>query len=409
MATKSTFKLFLVSSLVALTLIGCSKGSSLATNGTSDPSETATASPSSGATSSPDSSPVSSESASPESPKPPSPTKELGTVTALRLADFKTGWAGGEGWIARTDDGGATWQPQTYPASTVKQLFALNNREVWATVGAGSPGLELLHSKDGGNNWNNAGTVPNDGFLHFASSNEAFSGNARSTDGGKTWTEYKLPDNTVNNAYFHDRDNGWAVTYDKDKIHFMRTVDGAKSWKSVHEMPTVSPVTEAIIRSAGKNDAWIELVGDSGMSQTSYSLFHTTDGGGKWQPVIANNQAGSGPAPGYKNDAETKVPRNNGAAPGPLYVVDTKTAFMGGFCGPCDLPNTMGKTTDGGKTWTNLKSSFSGYGPQFIAAENAQHVWWVTTDSVEPSVMYTSADGGKTWKKAHTFAKPSPS
>jgi photosystem II stability/assembly factor-like uncharacterized protein len=45
---------------------------------------------------------------------------------------------------------------------------------------------------------------------------------------------------------------------------------------------TVAPLNGALIRSAGTDDAWIECIGDSGMTQTSYSLFHTTDGGKHW-------------------------------------------------------------------------------------------------------------------------------
>lgn len=30
---------------------------------------------------------------------------------------------------------------------------------------------------------------------------------------------------------------------------------------------------------------------------------------------------------------------------------------MGGYCAPCDKPNTVGRTTDGGKTWENGKQA----------------------------------------------------
>ncbi|MFP3381869.1 hypothetical protein SB767_36740, partial [Bacillus sp. SIMBA_069] len=58
---------------------------------------------------------------------------------------------------------------------------------------------------------------------------------------------------------------------------------------------TVSPVNGVLIRSAGPQDAWIECIGDTGMTQTSYSLFHTADGGKSWQTVIAKSTAGAGP------------------------------------------------------------------------------------------------------------------
>jgi photosystem II stability/assembly factor-like uncharacterized protein len=333
----------------------------------------------------------------------------MGTITALRLADFQTGWAGGEGWIARTDNGGESWVTQLDHNYIVKQLFALNNKSAWATLDSGNPkSLLLYQTSDGGKTWSEAGTVPNSGYLHFISKKEAFSGNARTTDGGKTWVTLSVPDPIVGDAYFHDRSNGWVVTQGGDKFNFLHTTNGGKSWHYVKSKATVALVTGVVIRSAGKNDAWIELIGGSGMSQTSYSLFHTMDGGKTWLPVLANAGAGSGPAPGYKTDEKTKVPANAGSGPGTLYVVNTKTAFMGGVCMACENSNTMGKTFDGGKTWVNFKAEFPGYGTQQIAAADANHIWWINTDYTAPSVMYKSSDGGKHWSKVHTFDKTNP-
>lgn len=405
--------LLLAALLVSVVFAGCSNGGAASTTGAAAPSDTATApaaetpsaapAPGASAGEQPDGSPVSSESPAPSSPQA-SPI--AGPVTAMRLADFNVGWTGGKGWIARTDDAGKSWTTQLKPEFAVNQLFALDKNRVWATLDQGdAKSLELIASADGGGRWAKAGTVPNRAFLHFVSDKEAFSGNSRTTDGGKSWTTYKTPSGIVGDPYFHDRNNGWAVTTAEGKFSFQRTTDGAKTWKEVYSRATEAPVTATVIRSAGKNDAWIELVGDSGMSQTSYSLFHTSDGGKHWTPVLANNQAGSGPAPGFKMD-EATVPRNNGAGPGTLDVVDTKTAFMGGKCNACDNGNTIGKTTDGGKTWTNLKQEFPGFGPQLIGAEDAKRVWFLATDGEQPSVLYTSQDGGETWKTAYTFAKP---
>ncbi|MFC5531522.1 WD40/YVTN/BNR-like repeat-containing protein [Cohnella yongneupensis] len=408
MRFRNPIKLLFVTILIAVPLLGCSNGNGVATNSTVSPSIMPSATPEETASvppspEEPSSSPVSSESPPPASSLPP---PKLGTVTAMRLADYKTGWTGGEGWIARTRNGGNSWTKQWEGQETVQQLFALNNIEAWATLDKGdAKELSLIRTTDGGSNWSAAGTVPNRDFLHFVSANEAFSGNDHTTDGGKTWTTYKLPAETVGNAYFHDKNNGWIVTQTNGKFDFRRTTDGAKSWKVVYTRATEAPVTGTVIRSAGKNDAWIELIGDSGMSQTSYSLFHTESGGKSWTPVLANNQAGSGPAPGFKMSEETKVPRNDGSSPGTLNVVNTKVAFMGGRCSACDLSNTMGKTTDGGATWVNLKAAFPGYGPQFIGAQDADHIWWINTENEQPSVLYTSSDGGNTWNKTYTFDK----
>jgi len=332
--------------------------------------------------------------------------KTTGLVTAVRMADPLTGWTGGEGWIARTEDGGKSWTVQLRPQFNVLQIFALNDKQAWASLDLGDiRGSKLIRTTDGGRSWSDAGVVPKSGFFHFVSDREAFAGNARTTDGGKTWTAVPVPDGTVGEVYFHDAMNGWAVTRDEQSFSIRRTTDGGRSWISVFTRKSAVPPVDAVIRSAGKNDAWVELIGDAGMSQRSYSLFHTADGGRTWQPVLDNSQAGSGPAPGFTME-DDGVPSNRGSAPGALYVVNTRIAFMGGQCYACDKPNTLGKTTDGGNTWINLTPEYPGYGPQQIAATDADHVWWINTDDAEPSRMYATSDGGRTWTLVHTFDKP---
>lgn len=350
----------------------------------------------------------------PAQPTPPAAAVRMDNITAVRLADPKSGWIGGEGWIARTDDGGKTWSTQySGGGGTVSQLFALNGQEAWATLGGADAAAgaqtarKLLRTQDGGKTWTEAGTVPNAGFLHFVSKDEAYSANAKTTDGGKTWTALSVPEQVVGDAYFHDALNGWAAAQEKDMIKVIRTTDGGKTWQSVMSKRTVAQLTGTLIRSAGANDAWVELIGESGMTQTSYSLFHTTDGGQSWQTVIANSTAGGGPAPSFPID-HSDGPENAGSKPGALYVVDPNVAFMGGQCPACDKPNTIGWTTDGGKTWTNGEAAFPGYGEQLLAIADAKHGWWICTDRVEAAVMYTTADSGKSWQTAHTFEKPAP-
>jgi photosystem II stability/assembly factor-like uncharacterized protein len=332
-----------------------------------------------------------------------SPSKvAMYTVTAVRLADAKSGWIGGKGWIARTDDSGAKWQIQYEGAGDVKQLFALNGKEAWATA---SDGTKLLATIDGGKHWADAGKVPNSAFLHFVTKQEAYSGNVKTLDGGKTWTNLTVPEGITGDAYFHDKDNGWVAKQVKDTIEVMRTQDGGKTWHTVMTRKTAASLTGAVIRSAGVNDAWIELIGESGMTQTSYSLFHTTNGGKNWQTVINNSTAGGGPAPGFPT-GDNKGPKNSGTKPGPLYVVSPEVAFMGGQCPSCDKPNTVGWTKDGGKTWVNGKESFTGYGEMFLAMADANKGWLVTNDNSQPSVIYTTSNGGVSWTKAHTFDAP---
>ncbi|WP_123043343.1 WD40/YVTN/BNR-like repeat-containing protein [Cohnella candidum] len=398
--------LLLLCSILLIGAAGCSAGNNGASPSGSSPVSSPAASPAA--------SPNESASAAPTSASPPADSADPGTdstktgkVTAVRLANPMIGWAGGDGWIAGTADGGAHWSIQLRPQNVVHQIFALNKDKAWASLASGDhKSVKLVRTTDGGKHWEDGGTVPNDSFFHFVSDLEAFSGDAHTTDGGKTWTPMTTPGKTVGDVYFHDAKNGWAVTNGQHGFSIRKTSDGGKTWTTVLSKDSDVPPTNSVIRSAGKNDAWVEVVGGSGMSQTSYSLFHTRDGGKSWQPVLANSGAGSGPAPGFTMD-EKKVPRNGGNSPGTLYVASPDVAFMGGQCQACDKPNRLGKTTDGGETWVNLKPEYSGFDVQQIAAADADHVWWINTDGQEPSKMYVTSDGGANWKLVHTFDKPS--
>ncbi|WCK56335.1 hypothetical protein PP175_10690 [Aneurinibacillus sp. Ricciae_BoGa-3] len=323
-------------------------------------------------------------------------------ITALRLVNARSGWVAGEGWIAKTENEGKTWTVQYRQAGTIHQVFALNSTDVWATI---SSSYNLLHSTDGGKHWISIGKVPNHGFLHFISNNEGFSGNAETVNGGKSWTALPVPPHAVGYPYFHDKDYGWIVTQETDQIHVQRTKDGGKTWLTVMSRKTQNPINDAQVQSAGIDDAWIKLVGDSGMSQTSYSLFHTINGGKNWRTVIANSTAGGGAAPGFPM-GYIEGPKNSGSKPGAMYVVDSRVTFMGGQCDSCDKPNTIGWTTDGGQTWVNGKQSFAGYGTQLIGMVDAKHGWWICTDNARPSVMYATSSGGNNWRLVHTFDQP---
>jgi photosystem II stability/assembly factor-like uncharacterized protein len=337
-----------------------------------------------------------------DQPTAPFPTEgTMGKITAVRLANADSGWVGGEGWIARTDDGGKHWQNQYLGNGTIQQIFALNGQEAWAVTDK----TDLLGTSDGGKHWAAVGKAPNGGFLHFVSKNEAFSANARTTDGGKSWSTLPVPKQMAGDAYFHDKANGWAVSQNNGMGMIEQTTDGGKTWHTVKSLKIVEPLAGVVIRSAGMDDAWVEWIGGSGMSQTSYSLFHTTDGGKNWQTVLANSTAGGGAAPGFPMDYNDG-PKNQGSKPGPLYVVDSKVAFMGGYCPACDKPNTVGRTTDGGKTWENGTASFTGYSEALLAIADTNHGWWICTDYTEPSVLYSTSDGGIHWNKVYTFPSP---
>ncbi|OXM87694.1 WD40/YVTN/BNR-like repeat-containing protein [Paenibacillus rigui] len=338
--------------------------------------------------------------------KPVSESGLMSHLTAVRAIDPSSGWVGGDGGIARTDDGGKQWKMQYSGKDKIAQIFALNGQDAWGMIEKSADGTkrELIQTSDGGAQWTTVGPLPNPGFVHFVSKQEGFAANAYTKDGGKSWQSLAVPDHMVGDAYFHDKTNGWAVTAEDKKILVKRTTDAGKSWTTVLSRDTSTFLNGTVIRSAGADDVWVELIGDSGMSQTSYSLFHSSDGGKNWQPVLSNSTAGAGPAPGFP--ADYTGTKNAGSKPGELYVVNPKAAFMGGYCPACDNPNTVGYTTDGGKTWVNGKEQIPGSSGAMLAISDPQNGWLISKDAANPSVLYTTADGGQHWKAVHTFDKP---
>ncbi|MGG4346371.1 WD40/YVTN/BNR-like repeat-containing protein [Paenibacillus lautus] len=114
------------------------------------------------------------------------PDVDLADVTAVRLINHSSGWIGGEGWIAFSDNGGTEWEVQAQPKGTVRQIFALNGKQAWTVM----ENNDLYRTTDGGETWIRIGSTPNAGFLHFISPETGFSGQAKTEDGGKTWSDH---------------------------------------------------------------------------------------------------------------------------------------------------------------------------------------------------------------------------
>ncbi|WP_433750102.1 WD40/YVTN/BNR-like repeat-containing protein [Falsibacillus pallidus] len=332
---------------------------------------------------------------------------QMEEITAVRMIDASSGWIGGKGIIARSDDNGVNWKIQYQGEQTAEQIFALNGKQVWAVLASDGDTPDrkrLLTSNDGGKHWKAVGRMPSDGFLHFTSVNNAFVSNFRTTDGGKTWSKLNTPKNAVGEPYFHDEKNGWAVVQEGKKILIKKTADGGTTWKETYSGPYEGELQGSIIRSMGENDAWVELIGGTGMTQTSYSFLHTSDSGKSWRKVLANSTAGGGPAPGVE-EPHKDIPKNTGSKPGPLYVVNKDIAFLGGNCPACDVQNTLGWTKDGGKIWINGKAQVPGYGESLLAMADGDHGWWITNDNENGPVLYSTANGGMKWNKMKVFSK----
>jgi photosystem II stability/assembly factor-like uncharacterized protein len=283
-------------------------------------------------------------------------------IVSLAMVSSKEGWVGGMGFLNYTRDGWKTWDRQYEGRDTVTDLFFINQNVGWMKQQIdGEIKFAIYHTIDRGSHWEHLSDLINDDPIHFISTEVGFIGNQLSEDGGKTWRSLSLPKYSVGHAYFQNEKNGWVLTFHDDKFFVNKTKDGGTTWKSVYQRKIESEPMDAIIRSSGPLDAWVIVIGGVGMSQQSYSLFQTADGGNHFTPVLAHSSAGAGIAPGF-DSIENSIPSGPGSYSGNLILINSTNAFLSGSCSPCGDEGmaSIEWTADGGKTWTDSKQNIPG-------------------------------------------------
>ncbi|MBW7461765.1 hypothetical protein K0U00_47710, partial [Paenibacillus sepulcri] len=112
----------------------------------------------------------------------------------------------------------------------------------------------------------------------------------KTANGGQTWEKVTTPPNT-RYVHFINQNEGWVVTLVPGTgYEIKRTVNGGKTWANMLSVKSATVVGGQIYGTEESN-VWVVLYGDSGMSQTSYSLFHTSDAGAHWKQLVSNSTA----------------------------------------------------------------------------------------------------------------------
>lgn len=350
------------------------------------------------------STPVATAGAAP-SPRPAAPITALqASRTAMQAIVFRSrrlGFLAGPGAIWESTDGGRSWR-QVY------QGRARLGHIVWVSPDTGLAwgAHAILASTDGGS-WHRVFTAP--GYLlalSWVSARQGWAvwqaGSAAAAlhvtrDGGSRWQSVPVPFRPIA-VGFSDSLRGWAVSHH----HVWQTTDGGRHWTAVASWsrPVPAAATVAPVGSV----AWVELIGGSGMSQTSYTLLRLTNG--KVTVVAARSTAGAGPAPG---GAPLTAPAAPGVAPGPLAVISSETAVLGGLCEACGGGTVaLWETTNGGAAWTVHPPIYGVNGTADSAAVsflNGHDGWLVTGGGTRTAVLATT-DGGRSWTQR--FPSPQP-
>ena len=111
--------------------------------------------------------------------------------------------------LFKTTNGGINWQKYPLPQSGNYEIQFMNMNIGWASTGG-----KLFKTTDGGYNWyQQAYPITSFQFISaqlgwYTYSNQIYN----STNGGSSWTlQNSNNNNTLNDIFFIDTNNGWAV------------------------------------------------------------------------------------------------------------------------------------------------------------------------------------------------------
>ncbi len=316
---------------------------------------------------------------------------------SIQFLSPSIGRAAGNGFMIGTSDGGCHWQSiQSSGKYSFNQIQFLTNKVGYALAqtAADKPNL-LLRTADGGTSFKtvSTGSYAFNRIQFFSQQNGfgfTFAFTFKTTNGGRTWTKVATPPNT-RYAHFITPAKGWIITlHSGGGYDVKRTVNGGRTWTNtlfVHSSQSVG----GMIYGTDSSDVWVVLLGGSGMSQTSYSMFHTSDAGAHWKQIISNSTAGGGPAPGPKVEGLI----GPFGTPQDMQVIGRKAVYLAASSGAVDKV-AIGRSLDDGKTWKNV-TGVPGFGAK-LSFPSALSGWIATTSSLSSGV-YSTTDGGITWSK----------
>ncbi|MEK4292289.1 sialidase family protein [Paenibacillus sp. FSL R5-0914] len=318
------------------------------------------------------------------------------TFSDVQFLNGNIGRAAGNGFMIGTSDGGCNFQEIYEGQWSFKQIDFPDNVHGFALASVeDGQARYLIGTSNGGSEWKRlSNKAVSFERIDFIDSKIGFGYNRASTyytkDGGLSWSKISTPSNT-RGAYFSDRNTGWAVvTVPGTGYRVMKTADGGKTWSLSLKVAFTDPEYGQITSKGDQVD--VVLYGGSGMSQTSYSLYTSTNKGKSWNRVIAQETAGGGPAPGSGRAVVNKGPASG--RPGNLELIGNNTAFLVGYSDAAEKV-AVGRTYNGGKQWTNLPA-IAGY--EGVISFTSNKEGWLAVRERDYSSLYVTKDGGASWQ-----------
>jgi photosystem II stability/assembly factor-like uncharacterized protein len=295
-----------------------------------------------------------------------------------RPATIYAATSGGGVW--RSDDGGATWSlPGDEMTSRNVRWVAVDPsdaKSVWAGTESSGGGSRLWRTTDGGATWKQVadsypgGRVQATGApiafaptqpktVYVASTNLHY----RTDDGGKTWRDFRVPNQDVYVFAVHPSDPKIVFAGGRGETqNVSRSTDGGKTWRqvgiglgknSLHHLLVDPTEPTTLYASAG----------------TFAAIFKSTDQGDTWTALAL-------PVGGTSDLYSLTIDPKNGQV---LWAA-TEDGLL--------------KTTDGGATWTRADRGTGRYLVRSVAIDprDSAHLVAGTGDGI-----YVSRDGGATW------------
>jgi photosystem II stability/assembly factor-like uncharacterized protein len=210
-----------------------------------------------------------------------------------------------------------------------------------------------------------------------------------SRDRGATWA--RVSDRAFAALSFRSSSHGWAVTNDDptagpvDTSGVFRTSDGARTWTQITAAPCSSigrPVTVSFVDAL---DGWVGCSGILGAGQGGKGIVETTDGGRTWTVQSRADPSGQ----------QTNV----GSIPTSDYLVGISMRASGVGIAWESRGGTL-RTTDRGKTWTEIPPGGSDAGPVPVGAWTASNRDWFVVmwdGNLQATALWASHDGGSNW------------
>ena len=343
------------------------------------------------------------------------------TLSAIQRLDarvgFIAGWTGTGVPLARTSDGGVSWQRISIPVSGLTALRFIDVRVGWVggfvdrdVAGNACQTAQpcrgvVLRTQDGGRSWQTVLSIPTDDVGESIEQIQAVDGLhawaltlaqgscgstpcpselRRTTDGGRTWAT--LLRGQITAIRFASASRGWVALDDATgaAAEIRMTSDGGVTWRSVFHTASGGAYG---LDAASIYTAWL-LTRNGGYCTSSncssYELFRTGDGGVTWSS-LGNPKATAGAACAF------------GHLAGPLFA-STSRGWLGlnlGAGGANGGPGGLLSSQDGGKTW---KCATTPKNTNLISAANPLQAWVAGEDrETQATTLFATEDGGASW------------